>query len=224
VVESSVAEVARVVWLADRFAEPFVEEHPQWMPTDVCRMCVEQFNVKGLDCQKIFTNVAVRVKALAEQFEIPLEGSRGIEPVLQLNSSGDRDKRRSLRQSRSGVIAIFPYQEGSVSAPLRATFRDASQHGLGVTLGCPLGPGERFAVRLPRKGGGVLPLLYQVVRCEQIGDSEFRIGAELVSVMREGSVAAPQQAQPVAGVETGIEDGRPAGDAERIRSAILASQ
>src|SRR5205085_1758268 len=96
--DSSVAEVGRVVWLADRFAEVFTESDPQWMPSEIGRRCGEEFGVTGLDGGRLIRAVGERVRVLAELFEIPLDGCRDAEGVLELNSATGRDKRRSGRQ------------------------------------------------------------------------------------------------------------------------------
>jgi hypothetical protein len=74
--------------------------------------------------------------------------------------------------------------------------------------------GEQFLVRLPQPEGGSASILYTVLRCERVGETSYRIGAEFTCVMRP-----PVQATAPQGGRIGGHDA----DVDRIRRAILAS-
>jgi HD-like signal output (HDOD) protein len=232
--DSSIKDVAQVVWLAGRVADVFVDAQPEWSLCDVRRVCMEKYKINELDCDAILCRVGMKTNQLAPLFEVPLDPKSDFESVLKRAREGlakltkalheepaaapgapgqaeptGKDKRRAPRFSRGGALPLFPYINGQIGQVVRGQFRDASANGLGLVIPLSLAPGSQFVIRLPQKTGEPLPILYTVVRCESKSPHEHRIGAELTCVMR------PQELTE--GKET-KDDGL-----DRIRKAILAA-
>jgi hypothetical protein len=228
--DSSVKDVAQVVWLAGRVADVFIDAQPEWSLCDVRRACMERYKVDELACDAILCRIGLRTNELAPLFEVSMAGADSYETVLKRANDGlmkmtqalhvgdaaPQDKRRAPRFSRGGALPIFPYAAGKVGALVRAQFRDASANGVGISLPFPMPAGKQFIIRLPQKTGEPLPILYTVVRCDKAGEVEYRVGAELTSVLRNQALGFELEKATAAAskAESGI---------ERIRQAILAS-
>jgi HD-like signal output (HDOD) protein len=223
--DSSVKDVAQVVWLAGRVADIFVDAQPEWSLCDVRRTCMEKYKVSELDCDAILCKVGLKTNQLAPLFEVPLDNKSDVEAVLKRANDGlskmtkalhpdpepqGKDKRRSPRFSRGGALPLYPYTNGQVGDVVRAQFRDASAQGLGIVLQQSLAAGSQFVIRLPQKTGEPLPILYTVVRCEKSSEREYRVGAELTSVMRSGDLKKDKPETKDEGLD-------------RIQKAILTS-
>jgi hypothetical protein len=143
------------------------------------------------------------------------DGLMKMTEALHEGDAPPSDKRRAPRFSRGGALPIFPYADGKVGALVRAQFRDASANGVGIALPFALAAGKQFIIRLPQKTGEPLPILYTVVRCDKAGETEYRVGAELTSVLRNQALGFELEKATVAASRA--EDG-----IERIRRAILA--
>jgi len=229
--DSSVKEVAQVVWLAGRVADVFIDAQPEWSLCDVRRACMERYKIDELACDAILCRIGMKTNELAPLFEVSMKGAESYETVLKRANDGlmkmtealhqtdapptPSDKRRAPRFTRGGALPIFPYADGKVGALVRAQFRDASANGVGMSLPFDMASGKQFIIRLPQKTGGALPVLYTVVRCEKVGEAEYRVGAELTSVLRNQALGYELEAATAAA--TRVEDG-----IERIRRAILA--
>jgi hypothetical protein len=227
--DSSTKDVAQVVWLAGRVADVFVDAQPEWSLCDVRRACMERYKIDELACDAILCRIGMRTNELAPLFEVSMEGANSYETVLKRANDGlmkmtqalhvgdapPADKRRAPRFSRGGALPIFPYAAGNVGAMVRAAFRDASANGVGITLPFAMPAGRQFIVRLPQKTGEPLPILYTVVRCDKATEVEYRVGAELTSVLRNQGLGAILEA--AAAAANRAEDG-----IERIRKAIHA--
>jgi HD-like signal output (HDOD) protein len=210
--DETLREVAEVVWLAGRVADVFVDAEPEWPLAEVRRTCLERYGLTELQCGSILARVGMRTRELAPLFEIPLAADRDYETVLKRASEGlakltrdlpggaaaaagpaaparpatsPQDMRRAPRVAREGFLIVYPVRPGQKPQGLRAQFRDASSLGIGLQLPTPLQPGEQFVVRLPRKDGEPATILYSVVRCEQTSPDDYRVGAELVCVLRK---------------------------------------
>jgi hypothetical protein len=101
-----------------------------------------------------------------------------------------------------------------VGEVIRAQFRDASAQGVGIILPRQLEVGSQFIIRLPQKSGEPLPILYTVVRSERVADKEFRTGAELTCVLRQGETPIDKIKPGSRNADAGLDE---------IRKAILAS-
>jgi HD-like signal output (HDOD) protein len=228
--DSSVKDVAQVVWLAGRVADVFVDAQPEWSLCDVRRACMERYKVDELTCDAILCRIGLRTNELAPLFEVSMAGANSYETVLKrandglmkmteaLHTVGDAqpsDKRRAPRFSRGGALPIFPYTGGKVGSLVRAQFRDASANGVGISLPFAMAAGKQFIIRLPQKTGEPLPILYTVVRCDKAGEIEYRVGAELTSVLRNQALGF--ELEKATAAASRAEDG-----IERIRRAILA--
>jgi hypothetical protein len=244
-------DVAEVVWLAGRCAAVFVDTQPEWSLCDVRRTCMDRYKIDELACDAMLCEVGKRTHELAPMFDVSMDqAAGGYEGVLRrandalknmttaLTEVGrPEDKRRSPRFARSGSLPIYPYAGGRVSETVRAEFRDASAQGVGLTVPKPLAVGSQFIIRLPRKQGEPLPILYTVVR---VGKADAQggalVGASLTSVLRAedlGPVGAPVPVAtpapavkavgaPVAAKVEGAGGDNESGE-ERIRRAILES-
>src|SRR4051812_31502936 len=222
--DSTVKDVAQVVWLAGRCADVFVDAQPEWSLCDVRRTCMERYQINELDCDAILCRIGLKTNQLAPLFDVPMEAANNYEAILKRANDGQMnmtkalhqgdspaDKRRAPRFARGGALPIFPYVKGKVADAVRAEFRDASAQGVGITLHCPLAAGSQFIIRLPRKGAEPLPILYTVVRTTRVSDREYRIGAELTSILRQQDLTEELKT-------ASTDDG-----ADRIRRAILES-
>jgi hypothetical protein len=223
--DSSVKDVAQIVWLAGRVADVFIDAQPEWSLCDVRRACMERYKIDELACDAILCRIGMKTNELAPLFEISMAGANSYETVLKRANDGlmkmtqalhdgdapPSDKRRAPRFSRGGALPIFPYAAGKVGGLVRAQFRDASANGVGVALPFEMAAGKQFIIRLPQKSGEALPILYTVVRCEKAGEAEYRVGAELTSVLRNQALG--YELEQATRAEDGI---------ERIRRAILA--
>jgi len=232
--DSTIKEVAQVVWLAGRCADVFVDAQPEWSLCDVRRTCMERYKVGELDCDAILCQIGLKTNQLAPLFEVPLDKDSDYESILQRANDGlarmtkalhdepaaaadatplpgPVDKRRAPRFSRGGALPIFPYIGGQIGEMLRAQFRDASAQGIGIAVPQALDVGSQFIVRLPQKTGEPLPILYTVVRAQRQGEREFRVGAELTCVLRQKEIVEEKPAKD------------PNDGLEQIRKAILAS-
>jgi HD-like signal output (HDOD) protein len=249
--DSMEKSLAEVVWLAGRVADVFVDPQPEWSLCDVRRVCMEKYRINELDCDAILCRIGMKTNALGPLFEVPMDPQNSYENVLKRANEGlmkmtkalhqdeaPSDKRRSPRFKRGGAITIFPYNGGAVGEPIRAQFRDASACGVGIHIPCNMTPGTQFIVRLPQKAGEPLPILYTVVRAERLGDTEFRVGAELTCVLRQkttgpvagaapsdagAAIAAPTTPAEVVATAQAPASADPSDGVERIRKAILAS-
>lgn len=226
--DGAARDVARVVWLAGRCADVFVDAQPEWSLCDVRRACMEQYKVNELECDSILCQIGMKTNQLAPMFEIPLEAAStgGYDAILKRANDGlasmtealhadegADDKRRAPRFSRGGTLAVHPYTGGKMGPATRAEFRDASAQGLGLTVTFPASTGSQFVLRLPHKDGGIMPVLYTVVRSRRVHDREYQIGAELTSVLRQ---------EPRAPGEVATTPGK-SSEVDRIRNAILKS-
>ena len=90
----------------------------------------------------------------------------------------------------------------------------ASAQGVGIILPKQLEVGSQFIIRLPQKTGEPLPILYTVVRSQRTGDKEFRTGAELTCVLRQGETPIDKVKPGSLNADAGLDE---------IRKAILAS-
>ncbi|HEY7117187.1 MAG TPA: HDOD domain-containing protein [Tepidisphaeraceae bacterium] len=231
--DSSVKDVAQVVWLAGRCADVFIDAQPEWSLCDVRRTCMERYKIDELACDAILCRIGMKTNELAPLFDVSMDGANTYETVLKRANEGlvkmtaalheapaaanePSEKRRAPRFSRGGALPIFPYEGGRVGPMVRAQFRDASANGVGIALPFTMPPGRQFIIRLPQKGGESLPILYTVVRCDKQNETEHRVGAELTSVLRNHTLGEELNAAAVAAGKA--EDG-----IERIRRAILAS-
>jgi hypothetical protein len=217
------------VWLAGRVADVFIDAQPEWSLCDVRRACMERYKIDELACDAILCRIGMKTNELAPLFEVSMKGAESYETVLKRANDGlmkmtealhqgeaaPSDKRRAPRFSRGGALPIFPYAGGKVGGLVRAQFRDASANGVGISLPFDMAAGRQFIIRLPQKTGDALPILYTVVRCEKAGETEYRVGAELTSVLRNQALGYELEAATAAAARA--EDG-----IERIRRAILA--
>jgi HD-like signal output (HDOD) protein len=227
--DSSVKDVAQIVWLAGRVADVFIDAQPEWSLCDVRRACMERYKIDELSCDAILCRIGMKTNELAPLFEVSMAGANSYETVLKRANDGlmkmtealhegegaPSDKRRAPRFSRGGALPIFPYAGGKVGGLVRAQFRDASANGVGISLPFDMAAGKQFIIRLPQKVGEPLPILYTIVRCEKAGETEYRVGAELTSVLRNQTLGYELEAATAAASK--VEDG-----IERIRRAILA--
>jgi len=225
--DSAIKEVAQIVWLAGRCADVFVEPKPEWSLSEVRRTCIERYRVSELVCGSILYRIGVRTQELAPLFEISLDGAPTYDTILKRASDGlvkltrgidavaaGEEQRRVPRVSREGAIMVYPYQGNMAGAPQRAQFRDVSARGIGIALQHGLRLGDQFVVKLTRKPGEQVSVVYTVVRCERVGEKEFRIGAELTTVMRDATAA---------GVSLGNAEEDTA-SVDRIRRAVLTGE
>jgi HD-like signal output (HDOD) protein len=221
--DSTVKEVAQVVWLAGRCADVFVDAQPEWSLCDVRRTCMERYHIGELDCDAILCQIGLKTNQLAPLFEVSIDPANSYEAVLKRANDGlakmtkalteeasPADKRRAPRFARGGALPIFPYAGGAVGEMIKAQFRDASAQGIGIVLVEALEVGSQFIIRLPQKVGEPLPILYTVVRCERVSEREHRIGSELTCVLRQNDSEISGHAERGSGLD-------------RIRKAILAS-
>jgi HD-like signal output (HDOD) protein len=240
-IEPSVArDVAEVVWLAGRCAAVFVDRQPEWSLCDVRRACIERYKVNEIECDSILCEIGMKTHQLAPMFDVAMDASAGgyegvlrrasdallnMTKVLSVEDGGAggkaTDKRRAPRFARGGSLPIFPYSSGRVGDPVRAEFRDASAQGIGLSVRLPLQLGSQFVIRVPRKNGEPLPILYTVVRSGRAdGPGEFGIGAELASVLRAEDFGELEGAATAIAASTSRKD---ASGVDRIRRAILES-
>src|SRR5258706_5560388 len=223
--DSTVKQVAHVVWLAGRCADVFVDAQPEWSLCDVRRTCMEHYKVSELDCDAILCQIGLKTNQLAPLFEVPIDPGNTYESILKRANDGlskitkalhvaeekPSDKRRAPRFARGGVLPVFPYTGGEVGDVIEAQFRDASAQGIGIVLPQKLEVGSQFIIRLPQKTGEALPILYTVVRSQRLADRDYRTGAELTSVLRQNEIT---EEKGRGGRQNGLDE---------IRKAILAS-
>jgi HD-like signal output (HDOD) protein len=224
---SAVKDLTEVVALAGRCADVYVDARPEWPLADVRRTLLERYGVGEIACGTILYRIGVKTRELAPLFDVPVEDAGEHEAILKrataglqkltrgLTSAGGSspDKRRAARHARDGVITVYPCRDGQPGKGLPARFHNASTKGIGLSINEPLPPGDQFLVRLPQPEGPAASILYTVLRCERVGESAYRIGAELTCVLRP----PPEQPRP------GGRLGRTEKDVDRIRRAILAS-
>src|SRR5438552_3667713 len=110
------------------------------------------------------------------------------------------NRRRSPRKPENRSIRIIPETSNRSGDPLTVQLIDISREGAALNNPQGLQTGLRFAIEL----GGETPkvLIYEVVRCEQMSTTTFRIGARCVQRLQT------EQTDPAA--------------LERIRKAILS--
>ncbi|MDB5319335.1 MAG: hypothetical protein JWN40_966 [Phycisphaerales bacterium] len=222
--DSTVKQVAHVVWLAGRCADVFVDAQPEWSLCDVRRTCMEHYKVGELDCDAILCQIGLKTNQLAPLFEVPIDPGNTYESILKRANDGlskitkalhveekPSDKRRAPRFARGGVLPVFPYVGGEVGEMIKAQFRDASAQGIGIVLPQKLEVGSQFIIRLPQKTGDPLPILYTVVRSQRLADREHRTGAELTCVLRQNEITEDKSRSSR---QNGLDE---------IRKAILAS-
>ena len=223
-------ELTEIVALAGRCADVYVDARPEWPLADVRRTLLDRYGVGEIACGTILYRIGVKTRELAPLFDVPVEEAAEHEAILKRATAGlqrltrgltaggggdgsSPDKRRSARHARDGVITVYPCRDGRPGKGLPARFHNASTKGIGLSIGEPLAPGDAFLVRLPQPEGPPASILYTVLRCERVGESACRIGAELTCVLRP----PPEQPRP------GGRLGRREEDVDRIRRAILAS-
>jgi HD-like signal output (HDOD) protein len=222
--DSTVKQVAHVVWLAGRCADVFVDAQPEWSLCDVRRTCMEHYKIGELDCDAILCQIGLKTNQLAPLFEVPIDPGNTYESILKRANDGlskitkalhveekPSDKRRAPRFARGGVLPVFPYVGGEVGEMIKAQFRDASAQGIGIVLPQKLEVGSQFIIRLPQKTGDPLPILYTVVRSQRLADREHRTGAELTCVLRQNEITEDKSRSSR---QNGLDE---------IRKAILAS-
>jgi hypothetical protein len=96
--------------------------------------------------------------------------------------AGAGDQRRWLRTECAHELVIHLVREGMVGEAVVTRSGDFSTMGLGLIHSEAMEKGEQFLVPLKTRSGPPLPLLYAVVHCRAMGDGQYQIGAELVSV------------------------------------------
>jgi HD-like signal output (HDOD) protein len=231
-VESSTAmkELTEILWLAGRCADVYVDARPEWPLADVRRTLLERHGVGEIACGTILYRIAMKTRDLAPLFDLPVDDAGEYEAILKRASDGlqkltrglttpadaSGDKRRATRHARDGVITVHPCHDGRPDKGLPARFHNASSRGIGLSIGRPLHPGDQFLVRLPQAEGPPASILYTVLRCERVGESAYRIGAELTCVLRQPPAPATPSRQQGRRIHSTDED------IDRIRRAILA--
>jgi HD-like signal output (HDOD) protein len=221
---AGVRELTEVVWLAGRCADVYVDAKPEWPLADVRRTLLERYGVGEIACGTILYRIGMKTRELAPLFDVPLEEAGDYEAILKRASDGLQkltrgltgageggDKRRAARHARDGVITVYPCGTGRPDKGVAARFHNASSRGIGLSIARSMAVGEQFQVRLPQPDGTTASILYTVLRCERVGESSYRIGAEFTCVLRP---PAPQQGGRIGGHDA---------DVDRIRRAILAS-
>ena len=230
VTSAEARQLTEVVALAGRCADVYVDARPEWPLADVRRTLLERYNVGEIACGTILYRIGMKTQELAPLFDVPLDGAGDYEAILKrasdglqkltrgLTGSGEggSDKRRAARHARDGVITVYPCgPAGGPGKGVAARFHNASSRGIGLSIGLAMTVGEQFQVRLAQPDGSTASILYTVLRCERVGETSYRIGAEFTCVLRPH---ADTTMTPMGGRLAGHD-----ADVARIRRAILAS-
>ena len=92
------------------------------------------------------------------------------------------DSRRAPRNSRVRDIVIYPDNHTTVGETARLA--DVSTFGMGFVQSKPAMVGEEFVLRLELEDDQVMPLLFRVIHCRPLSATAFRIGAQLLRVIK----------------------------------------
>jgi hypothetical protein len=91
------------------------------------------------------------------------------------------NNRRAPRMALQARLTIVPLIGDQPQQPIAVTTCDFSARGLAFLNEKPMRRGEQFITELPRRTGGRVRLLCEVVRSEPTGTQEFhRIGANFI--------------------------------------------
>ena len=125
------------------------------------------------------------MKLTAEQFE---------QIVAHLRSDkgrgGQQDRRRAPRVGLRTLITIVPCVSGGSMARREVRVRDLSADGIGLLHREPLKLGTFLVSLLPRANGEPVNAVYRVVRCHQVGDRQYLVGAKLDRVIDNAALQA----------------------------------
>jgi len=108
------------------------------------------------------------------------EGKRGTIP---------REQRQCARLMYRGKVLVTTGEIGLEDMGKVSLLRDVSSRGIGLLNRFKMKRNSSFRIKLPM-GDEMVEMLYNVVSCEEVADSLYRIGAELVCV-------APQKPLPL---------------------------
>ena len=99
-----------------------------------------------------------------------------------LEAAATADSRRAPRNSRVRDITIYPDNHAIYGE--QARLADVSTFGLGFVQSKPAVVGAEFVLRLELEDDQVMPLLFRVIHCRPLGPTAFRIGAQLLRVIK----------------------------------------
>lgn len=92
------------------------------------------------------------------------------------------EQRRWPRVDCERELGIHVVKEGMLGEAFLVHIHDFSAMGLGLIHDRAMAVGTQLLVPLITRSGTPLPLLYTVVYCQETGEGQWQIGAELVSV------------------------------------------
>jgi hypothetical protein len=190
------ARMTRVVWLAGRCADIFVNRGKAAESIAAVRQSFRQtYDIDELQADGILCAIGSRTTELATLFDVKLNAEVDFEKIL--GSAHERllelslaekngEQRGAERRPRQAKVLVLPCERGIIGQPIRARLRDTSAGGIGLVCTEPMEVGSQFIVQLPSQGN-MKTMLYKIVRCEEHAD-EWVSGAELMSVLEPEAI------------------------------------
>ena len=196
---NSLRSMTEMACIAGQFADVFVGDDPAGSMADVRKLMNERYGLDEDAVDTLFGNVSAAAQALSPAFDLQPDANYSFEAAqmraaqrprnLTFGGHAGRERRRAARLSRDGFLTIRPCLDGVFASAIRVKFRDASVSGIGVIHSMPMASGTQFAVELP--GSGARSILYTVVRCIPLSDSQFHVGARLMGQPKPAAAKTP---------------------------------
>lgn len=210
-VENGARDMAKLIRLAALCADVFIEHNPLWPISEAYRISAVDFSLSKGTLGEVLEELARETRRLGAAFEIRIDPSATFaraqeiaarqvqECIADMNDASVAaplpmppnvlNQRREQRQKRSGTVNMFACSGATVGREMKASLRDISPTGIGLTLGVPLAPGFQFVVALRRGGQRLTAIQYEVRHCRANDlEDQFAVGAELTRVLREADL------------------------------------
>jgi hypothetical protein len=106
------------------------------------------------------------------------------------------NQRRAPRMALQARLTIMQLVGDELQPPAVVTTCDFSARGLAFLHETPMRIGEQFITELPRRSGGRVRLLCEVMRCEMTRDEAFhRIGANFICNIEPQPIGADTESE-----------------------------
>jgi hypothetical protein len=126
------------------------------------------------------------MKLSAEQFAELISSFSSKQQVLTNN-------RRAPRMALQARLTIFPLVGHDLQEAVVVTTCDFSARGISFLNAKAMRVGEQFITELPRRNGGRVNLLCEVVRSEPTSGPYWRIGANFLCNVEPQTAGAPDE-------------------------------
>lgn len=146
---------------------------------------------------RYFRYRALAMKLSAEQFSDLLS-------TFYAADQSHRNQRRASRVALQARIQVIPIVEGLRLPSLSVSTCDFSARGLSFMHEKPFTPGDQIVVVLPRKSGGSVELLSEVVRSARTRSELCRVGVEFTCAINGTSHVQTESPDEVARIRASM--------------------